>query len=155
MKELDRPQNLKRFYLAWQRLNHTYAEFAKKHDLTYLSMFILQLLDDGTTQKELCDTLYFPKQTVNKVILSFEKNGYITLAENPQDKRSRCIIMTKKGREFQNAVIPAIERAESETFASLSEKEQQIMTDLWEKYTDMCINKLNNEIQTRNGGKDI
>ena len=78
MKELDRPKNLKRFYLAWQKLNHVYEEYAKKHDLTYISMFILQLIDDGTTQKEICDTLYFPKQTVNKVILSFEKKGYVT-----------------------------------------------------------------------------
>lgn len=154
MKEIDRPKNLKRFYLAWQRLNHVYEEFAKKQDLTYISMFILQLIDDGTTQKELCDTLYFPKQTVNKVILSFEKKGYITLVENPQDKRSRSIMMTKKGREFQNTVIPAIERAELETFASLSEQEQQIMTDLWEKYTDMCISKLNGAMQLQNGGKD-
>lgn len=154
MKELDRPKNLKRFYLAWQRLNHVYEEFAKKQDLTYISMFILQLIDDGTTQKELCDTLYFPKQTVNKVILSFEKKGYITLVENPQDKRSRSIMMTKKGRKFQNTVIPAIERAELETFASLSEQEQQIMTDLWEKYTDMCISKLNGAMQLQNGGKD-
>lgn len=154
MKELDRPKNLKRFYLAWQRLNHMYEEFAKKHDLTYISMFILQLIDDGTTQKELCDTLYFPKQTVNKVILSFEKKGYITLAPNPRDKRSRSIMMTKKGREFQSTVIPAIERAELETFASLSEQEQQIMTDLWEKYTDMCISKLNNAMQVQNGGND-
>lgn len=154
MKEIDTPKNLKRFYFAWQRINHVYEEFAKKQDLTYISMFILQLMDDGTTQKELCDTLFFPKQTVNKVILSFEKKGYITLAPNPCDKRSRAIMMTKKGRDFQNAVIPIIERAELETFASLSEQEQQIMTDLWEKYTDMCIDKLNNAMQDQNGGKD-
>ncbi|RKI39300.1 MarR family transcriptional regulator [bacterium D16-51] len=154
MKELDRPKNLKRFYLAWQRMNHVYEKFAKKQDLTYISMFILQLIDDGTTQKELCDTLYFPKQTVNKVILSFEKKGYITLVPNPRDKRSRSIMMTKKGREFQSTVIPAIERAELAAFASLSEGEQQIMTDLWEKYTDMCISKLNNAMQVQNGGKD-
>ena len=26
--------------------------------MTYISMFVLQLIDDGATQKELCDTLY-------------------------------------------------------------------------------------------------
>jgi DNA-binding MarR family transcriptional regulator len=112
------------------------------------------MIDDRTTQKELRDTLFFPKQTVNKVILSFEKKGYITLAPNLHDKRSRSIMLTKKGRDFQNSVIPMIKRAELETFASLSEQEQQIMTDLWEKYTDMCISKLNNAMQVQNGGKD-
>lgn len=154
MKELERPNDLKRFYLAWQRLNHVYEVFAKEQDLTYISLFILQLIDDGTTQKELCDNLFFPKQTINKVILSFQKKGYITLAPNPRDKRSRSITLTKKGREFQNAVIPVIERAELETFASLSPQEQRIMTDLWEKYTSMCISKLNDAMQFQNGGKD-
>ena len=142
MKELDRPKNLKRFYLSWQKLNHVYEEYAKKHDLTYISMFVLQLIDDGTTQKELCDTLYFPKQTVNKVILSFEKKGYVTLTENPDDGRARSIMLTEKGRTFQREVISRIEKAELETFASLTEQEQQTMTDLWDKYTTICIAKI-------------
>lgn len=142
MKELDRPGNLKRFYLSWQKLNYVYEEYAKEHDLTYISMFVLQLIDNGTTQKEICDTLYFPKQTVNKVILSFEKKGYVTLVENPDDRRARSIMLTEKGRAFQRQVISHIEKAELETFASLTEPEQQIMTDLWEKYTATCISKI-------------
>ena len=142
MKELNRQKNLKRFYLAWQRLNHVYEEYAKEHDLTYISMFVLQLIDDGTTQKEICDTLYFPKQTVNKVILSFEKKEYVTLVENPDDRRARSIMLTEKGRAFQRQVISHIEKAELETFASLTEPEQQIMTDLWDKYTATCISKI-------------
>lgn len=142
MKELNRPKNLKRFYLAWQRLNHVYEEYAKEHDLTYISMFVLQLIDDGTTQKEICDTLYFAKQTVNKVILSFEKKEYVTLVENPDDRRARSIMLTEKGRAFQRQVISHIDKAELETFASLTEPEQQIMTDLWDKYTATCISKI-------------
>lgn len=142
MKELNRPKNLKRFYLSWQKLNHVYEEYAKEHDLTYISMFVLQLIDDGTTQRELCDTLYFPKQTVNKVILSFEKKGYVILAENPDDRRTRSIMLTEKGRVFQKKVISRIEKAELETFASLTGEEQQMMTDLWEKYTTVCVSKI-------------
>ena len=144
MNEIDRPYNLKRFYLQWQKLNHVYEDYAKTHDLTYISMFILQLLDGkGTTQKELCDTLYFPKQTVNKVVFSFEKRGYVTLTENPRDRRSRSIVLTEKGKVFQKKVISHIEQAELEAFASLSEQEQEVIADLWEKYTIICINKIN------------
>lgn len=144
MNEIDRPYNLKRFYLQWQKLNHVYEDYAKTHDLTYISMFILQLLDGkGTTQKELCDTLYFPKQTVNKVIFSFEKRGYVTLTENPQDRRSRSIVLTEKGKVFQKKVISHIEQAELQAFTFLSEQEQEVIADLWEKYTSICINKIN------------
>lgn len=153
MKQLLRSKDLNRFYLTWQRLNHIYEEYAKQYGLTYISLFILQLIDDGTTQKELCDTLYFPKQTVNKVIQSFEKKGYIELVENQKDGRSRSILLTKKGKLFQQEVIPCIEQAEHSAFAALSKEEQTLMTDLWEKYTNHCIDSIiagKSEIQERN-----
>ena len=62
--------------------------------------------------------------------------------ENPDDGRARSIMLTEKGRTFQEQVISHIEKAELETFASLTEPEQQIMTDLWEKYTATCISKI-------------
>lgn len=110
--------------------------------MTYISMFVLQLIDDDTTQRELCDTLFYPKQTVNKVILTFEKKGFVKLIKNPKDKRSRSIILTDKGKAFQNKIVSHIERAELEAFASLTEQEQQIMTELWKKYTDVCTGKI-------------
>ncbi len=139
MKKLNRSKNLKRFYLSWQKLNYAYEEYAKQYGLTYISLFILQLIEDGVTQKEICDILYFPKQTVNKVILSFEKKGFIKLKECNQDKRSRIILLTEKGREFQNQVIPTINQAEFTAFAALSTYEQEMITGLWEKYTDVCV----------------
>lgn len=143
MRQLLRSKDLNRFYLTWQKLNHSYEEYAKQYGLTYISLFILQLIDDGTTQKELCDILYFPKQTVNKVIQSFEKKGYIVLAENKKDRRSRSIMLTEKGKKFQSEVIPCIDNAEHSAFASLTKEEQVVMTDLWEKYTNHCINVIN------------
>lgn len=142
MKEIDRPKYLKQFYLDWQRLNHIYEKYAKQHGLTYISLFILQLLDDKTTQKELCDTLYFPKQTVNKVIQSFEKKGYVELTENMEDRRSRTIMLTKKGQQFQKKVVSVIEEAELSAFALLLEEEQEVITKLWKKYTTHCIEKI-------------
>ena len=87
MREIDRTKDLKRFYLDWQALNHVYEQYARDNGLTYVSLFMLQLIDDGTTQKELCDTLYFPKQTINKTIQSFCRKGYIVLKNNNVDKR--------------------------------------------------------------------
>lgn len=142
MKKLNRFENLKKFYLSWMKLNYAYEEYAKEYGLTYISLFILQLIEDGITQKEICDVLYFPKQTVNKVILSFEKKGYIKLIKNNQDKRSRILLLTEEGCEFQNRVIPGINKAEFRAFGSLSEDEQSVITKLWEKYTDICVSEI-------------
>lgn len=52
------------------------------------------------------------------------------------------IVLTEKGKEFQKKVITHIEQAELQAFASLSEQEQEVITDLWEKYTRICIDKI-------------
>lgn len=145
MREIDRTKDLKSFYLDWQALNHVYEQYARDNGLTYISLFMLQLIDDGTMQKELCDTLYFPKQTINKTIQSFCKKGYIVLKNNSADKRYKLIYLTEKGKEFQNRVIPTIQKAELEAFDSLSKEEQKILANLWKKYTDICIKKINGE----------
>lgn len=146
MKDIDRPKNLKRFYLLWQELNHAYEEYAKKHGLTYMSMFILQLISDGTTQKELCQTLYFSKQTISKVIQSFERKGLIELSNSGKDKRYKLIYVTEKGKQFQKEVIPALVDAELGAFFSLSEEEQETLTGLWERYTEACIKVINGKM---------
>ena len=145
MREIDRTKDLKRFYLDWQALNHVYEQYARDNGLTYVSLFMLQLIDDGTTQKELCDTLYFPKQTINKTIQSFCRKGYIVLKNNNVDKRYKLIYLTEKGKDFQDKVIPAIQKAETESFDRLSEEEQKTLADLWEKYTSICIRKINGD----------
>lgn len=145
MREIDRTKDLKRFYLDWQALNHVYEQYARDNGLTYVSLFMLQLIDDGTMQKELCDTLYFPKQTINKTIQSFCRKGYIVLKNNNVDKRYKLIYLTEKGKDFQDKVIPAIQKAETESFDRLSGEEQKTLADLWEKYTSICIRKINGD----------
>lgn len=51
-------------------------------------------------------------------------------------------MLTEKGREFQNRVIPVIENAELSAFASLSDSEQETIADLWETYITHCIEKM-------------
>ena len=150
MIEIDRPKNLKSFYLDWQALNHVYEKYARENGLTYVSLFMLQLIDNETTQKELCDTLYFPKQTINKTISSFQKKGLVELKDNKIDKRYKLIYLTEKGRKFKEKVIPTIEKAELESFAILTEKEQEVMAKLWKKYTSICIEKINNKGEMNN-----
>ena len=121
MKLLLRSKDLDHFYLPWQRLNHIYEDHAKQYD-------------DGATQKELCDTLYFSKQTVDAVIQYFEKKGW-----------SRSIILAEKGKLFRQEAIANIKQAEHTAFAALA--------DLWEKYTDHRIKSIiagKSDVQERN-----
>lgn len=62
MRQLLRLEGLSRFCLDWQRLSHTCEEYAKQFGLACISLAILRLIEDGTTQKELSSALCLPKQ---------------------------------------------------------------------------------------------
>lgn len=76
MRQLLRLEGLSRICLVWQRLSHTCEEYAKQFGLACTFLFILRLIEDGTTQKELSSASCFPEHTVNKVIWSFAKRVY-------------------------------------------------------------------------------
>lgn len=51
---------------------------------------------ENCMQKKLCEYCFIPKQTVNAVVTSFYKNGWIMLEEMPQDRRNKTIHLTEK-----------------------------------------------------------
>lgn len=79
-----------------------YEEYAKSVGLSYTGLIILYEIYEieNCTQKKLCEYCFIPKQTVNAVVTSFYKNGWIMLEEMPQDRRNKTIHLTEKGRKI-------------------------------------------------------
>ncbi len=73
----------KAFCNAWQSLSIIYEDYARKVGVSYNSLYILNAIqeNENCTQKQICEKTLLPKQTVNNVITSFYKKGYIELIE--------------------------------------------------------------------------
>lgn len=79
-----------------------YYDLAKRHGESYFGMWVLEEIGDrpeGVTQKQLCDILYSPKQTVNSVVASFVRRGLVETKPNSSDGRSKLHVLTAAGRE--------------------------------------------------------
>ena len=80
-----------------------YDEYAKNNGIlmnTFLVLNVLFYEKDGITQKEICKRTFESKQTVNLIVKSLLKDGYVTLEENTEDKRNirQCPCSHRKNR---------------------------------------------------------
>lgn len=91
-----------------------YRIWAKKHQLNYNALLILYTLNDykKCTQKQICDWWALPKQTVHGILLDFERQGYITITANAENKRERLIAFTKSGELFASSVLDKLHQME-------------------------------------------
>lgn len=79
-----------------------YYDLAKRHGESYFGMWVLEEIGDrpeGVTQKQLCEILYSPKQTVNSLVSSFVRRGLVETKPNSTDGRSKLHVLTAAGKE--------------------------------------------------------
>jgi len=65
----------------------------------------LARLGDGETPRDLARAFQVPKNSMTNTLAGLERQGLIELRPNPEDGRSRCIYLTRAGREFREQAI--------------------------------------------------
>lgn len=130
MQSIDSKTN--EFCNAWQSLSIIYEDYARKVGVSYNSLYILNSIyqNENCTQKLICEKTLLPKQTVNNVVTSFYKNGFIELIELPENRRIKTIHLTEKGKEYADTLIPHINQANETAMEALTEAEQDTLLKL-------------------------
>ncbi|MDO5426158.1 MAG: MarR family winged helix-turn-helix transcriptional regulator [Eubacteriales bacterium] len=135
-KEME--NDARKFCDAWQGIDMIYEDYARSVDIPYTSLYILNMLTqtENCTQKLICERTLLPKQTVNTVITGFWKSGLVELRELPEDRRTKAIHLTQKGREYADDVIPHIREAENRAMARLSDAQRKALLEGMEIYCE-------------------
>jgi len=60
---------------------------------------------DGQTPLALARAFQVPKTTMTHTLSGLLKNEYVDIRSNPEDGRSKCVWLTKKGRRFRTQSI--------------------------------------------------
>ncbi|SHO42999.1 MarR family winged helix-turn-helix transcriptional regulator [Anaerocolumna xylanovorans] len=143
----DIRQEIKNYYDVYWGVNFIYENWAKRYGLTINSLFTLYIIHeypDQCTLRFLCESLLFPKQTVNTILDSFERKGYLTRETAKDDKRSKIITLTTAGQQYADLLLSDLLAFEQEAFRhmSLSEREGLIKGN-WAFYHNLkdALNK--------------
>ncbi len=106
-----------------------------KLGLHYAQISILSLLweHDGMSQKRIATTLGLSQPTVNKMVKSLLQSNFVKCRQCETDGRKMRVYLTEKGRNIEDDVISATKAIQTKFFSSLSETEQLILKQIFER----------------------
>ena len=124
----------------------SYEEYAKSAGLSYTSLAILSAIYSrpNCTQKELAESCFLPKQTVNAVITSFLKNGWVKLAEMPEDRRNKSVNLTETGIKKAREIVAKVRESENKAMSGLTEEQREALLELTRTYIRNCSEAMKN-----------
>lgn len=126
-----------------------YEWFARQYGLTHKSMQILfwvlnypEVTGSLVTQKLLAEKTYSSKQVVHATIKTWQKKGYVSLLENPEDKRHKLIQLTDEGEAFASRIYQQLTAMEERASQVLLLDEQAILTQLTQRYNQALTREM-------------
>lgn len=133
--EIQPSKELKEFNLIFKEMDDLYHDIALKlglSDSAFIILYTICTIGDGCLQKDICNTAYISKQTVNSSIKNLERSGILSLKAGKG--RDMHIHLTPVGKKvLEEKIIPVIQM-ENQVFAELSPKERQLLLELTKKY---------------------
>lgn len=131
-----------------------YDEYAKQNGMLMKTLLVVNVLfyDDfydkgGVTQREICQRTFQSKQTVNLIIKNLLADGYVTVTEVPENKRTKIVRMTDAGRAYCEKVVRHITWAEDTAMSMFSPEEQKQLIDLSRTFTKNLTNLIHQEME--------
>ena len=127
-----------------------YDAFAKRNGImmnTFLVLNVLFYAKEGLTQRDICDKTFQSKQTVNLIIKHLLEDGYVTVTEVPENKRTKIVQMTEAGRSNCGKAVRHITWAEDTAMSMFSPEEQKQLIDLSRTFTKNLTDLVNQEME--------
>lgn len=123
-------ESIKSYYDFYFGLSSVYENWAKQHDLTVNSLFVLYTIQEYTnecTQSLICEKQFLPKQTVNTILDNLEKKGMIIKKISEEDKRTKFILFTQKGRIYAESLLMELYQFEEKAFKQMHHFQREAM----------------------------
>lgn len=117
----DRLKQLNRMLCEIDSIYQSLLATKNVSDSEFVVMIAIMSLGEGCLQKDIAETSYMSKKTINSTIKKLEKEGYIKLKAGKYPNMH--IYLTSKGKEhIKDNVLPIIE-VEERVLNSMSEDE--------------------------------
>lgn len=135
-------------HIYYKRMMQEVKKFLEeKYDLSKSELNLLLALaataDKSNTlaPTELYEHLVFSSGGMTKLLKKLEIKDFILRVENPEDKRSKLVQLTKKGKDIASTAINDVITLEGKYFSCLNDIERSVLLTAFEK---LAINSKDN-----------
>lgn len=134
MKKIISPEleEFNRIYKEFDNIYHDIALHLDLSDSAFTILYNIFCLGDGCLQRDICNTSYISKQTVNSSIRKLEQEGYLYLKSGKG--RDMHIHLTPSGQNLLEEKILPVVTMENQAFARMSARESSRLLQLSQKY---------------------
>lgn len=135
--ERDVSNTLETMNRQFKELASLYHEEAGQYNITSNEFWVwysLMTQEGEQSQQSICENWSLSKQTINSVVKSMMRRGFVYLESIPGTRNKKSINLTEKGREFGEQVILRVYQAEQRAVARLTADERRFCIDVLEKY---------------------
>ena len=132
-----------RAYDALEELNQLYKQmdgiyhrYARRLGLSDTAFWILYCLGEGEplTQRELCESWFYPPQTVNSALKGLERQGLMVLVPRAGNRKDKEMVLTPAGREYVRRAVEPLMEAERRALAALGDGGRERLFSLTRRY---------------------
>ena len=124
--------------IAFSHSNRAITRLTRAVGLTPGQPKILQYLTthNGCTQKEICDSWSYSRQTINTALKNLERQGILCLKTAEGNRKNKRIYFSREGKAFADRVVAPFVRAELLSLERLGDREREQLTRLNERRTE-------------------
>jgi DNA-binding MarR family transcriptional regulator len=126
------------------QIRHTHKAFSRRLaaelavlGISFKHYFYLRALleEDDISQVELSERVGMQRATVTSVLETLEARGYVRRLADPNDARTRRVVLTPRGRKLREPLLAIIERIQRVASAGLSPAELRAFRHVCERMT--------------------
>lgn len=134
------------------RIRGAYAAWCSANGLNYYVMLVFYSLsyDKLRTQKEICDAYRIPKQSLNNVITTLRKEGYLELVPDEKNRREKILTLTEKGQAYAEEKMSSLKEMEEESIRLMGEEDMKTMIRLSARYSEILEDLMEQERKAEN-----
>ncbi len=90
-------------------------------------------IEGEVSQQHIADELNRDKSSINRTITWLEKNGYVTISQDNNDKRKNIIKTSRKGEAFAATLFEHMNKLNDEIVNELTAEEMKVMDRVFSK----------------------
>lgn len=120
-------ERITHYYDDYFCFDAVYYKWSARYDIKDTTLFILERIytaPERCTQKDLCEKLSYPKQTISASLKQLEAKGFIVRRKDPEDFRGNLISFTPEGQAFADEVIGEMRKIELCAFEHMTPSER-------------------------------
>lgn len=130
---------------AWSKSTALYVKAAAALHIGYPEMMVLYALETegNLTQKQIAENYGMQKQTVNTVVRSLDKRGFVLLTAGKTDRREKIVSLTDSGKAYARPLLEPLRNAEDKIYRMIGEDRLRVMAETLELFNLLFERELN------------